>query len=144
MKKDRKVDSISTFVGYEASIDGKIEFKGTIRLDGRLKGSVISEGGTIIVGEKAVVNADVRVGMAIIMGEVNGTVIAGERLEVYPPGRIVGDIESPVVSIEAGGKFNGNCTMKAPELSAPKDGGKARKPLQLDEPDQEKKVVKNL
>lgn len=145
MKKERKVDSISTFLGHDASIEGKINFKGTIRLDGNLQGSITSkEGGTIIVGEKAVVNADIRVGMAIIMGEVNGTVIAGERLEVYPPGRIIGDIQAPVISIEAGGKFNGNCTMKGPEKTALAHERGKQKPLQLNEPDQGKKVLKNL
>jgi cytoskeletal protein CcmA (bactofilin family) len=46
------------------------------------------------------------------MGEVNGSIDAKERIEVYPPGRLGGDIQSPIVSIEPGGIFNGNCVMK--------------------------------
>jgi cytoskeletal protein CcmA (bactofilin family) len=46
------------------------------------------------------------------MGEVNGSIDAKERIEVYPPGRLGGDIQSPIVSIEPGGIFNGNCLMK--------------------------------
>ena len=111
-KRGRKADSISTFLGSQASVDGTIEFQGTIRLDGSVKGKIKSDGGTVIVGEKAVVDAEVFVGTAIIMGELRGTIDAEERIEVYPPGRVVGDIQAPVISIEEGGLFNGNCTMK--------------------------------
>jgi len=111
-KKGKKHDAISTFLGPDASIDGTIEFQGTIRLDGSVKGQIKSGDGTVIVGEKAVVNAEVVVGTAIVMGEVIGTIDAAHRIEVYPPGRISGDIQSPVISIEEGGMLNGNCTMK--------------------------------
>ncbi|MGD2270876.1 MAG: polymer-forming cytoskeletal protein [Desulfobacterales bacterium] len=111
-KRGRKVDSISTFLGSKASVDGTIEFEGTIRLDGSVKGKIKSSGGTVIVGEKAVVDAEIIVGTAIIMGQVQGTIDAEERIEVYPPGRVVGDIQAPVISIEEGGLFNGNCAMK--------------------------------
>ena len=111
-KRGRKADSISTFLGSQASVDGTIEFQGTIRLDGSVKGKIKSNGGTVIVGEKAVVDAEVFVGTAIIMGEVRGTIDAEERIDVYPPGRVVGDIQAPVISIEEGGLFNGNCAMK--------------------------------
>jgi cytoskeletal protein CcmA (bactofilin family) len=111
-KKGNKHDAISTFLGPDASIEGTIEFQGTIRLDGRVKGKIKSGEGTVIVGEKAVVDAEIMVGTAIVMGEVIGTIDAADRIEVYPPGRITGDIQSPVISIEEGGMLNGNCSMK--------------------------------
>ena len=113
MKKEKKADRISTFIGADASIDGTIEFKGTIRVDGKVKGKISSNGGTVVVGEKAAVNAEMFVNVAVIMGEVNGSIDARERIEVYPPGRVGGDIQSPVISIEPGGIFNGSCVMKA-------------------------------
>ena len=116
MKKDRGSDRISTFIGADASIDGNIEFKGTIRVDGSVKGKISSKTGTVVVGEKAVVDAEIHVNVAVIMGELNGMVEARERIEVYPPGRVGGDVQAPVISIEPGGVFNGNCVMrKRPE-----------------------------
>ena len=111
-RKAKKPDSISTFLGPDASVDGTLTFQGTIRLDGRVKGNINSNGGTVIVGEKAFVEAKIKVGIAIIMGQVNGTIDAGDRIEIYPPGRVVGDIQAPVIAIEEGGIFNGNCIMK--------------------------------
>ena len=122
MKKERKADSISTFIGSEARIDGTIDFNGTIRVDGKVKGKITSNGGTVIVGEKASVDAEIFVGIAIIMGEVNGTIEAKDRIEVYPPGMVGGNIQSPVISIEPGGILNGNCTMKLPDGDAAKSG----------------------
>ena len=120
MKKEKNADRISTFIGADASIDGTIEFKGTIRVDGRVKGIISSNGGTVVVGEKGVVNAEISVNVAVVMGEVNGSINARERIEVYPPGRLGGDIQSPIVSIEPGGIFNGNCEMKPNTESADK------------------------
>ncbi len=120
MKTNKRKDSISTFIGPDVSIEGVIEFEGTIRLDGHIKGKIYTSSGTVIVGEKAVLDADVIVDVAIIMGEVNGTVDARERIEVYPPGRVLGNIQAPVISIESGVVFNGSCLMTARTISATK------------------------
>lgn len=112
IKKGKKRDSISTFLGQDTSINGTIEFQGAIRLDGKVDGKICSNGGTVIIGEKAVINADIAVDVAIIMGEVNGSIEAKNRIEIYPPGRVVGNIQAPTVSIEAGVMFNGNFIMK--------------------------------
>ncbi len=118
MKKERKVDSISTFIGAGSIFEGAIEFQGTIRVDGRVSGKISSKGGTLIVGEKASIDADVSVSVAVVMGEVNGTIDAKDRIEVYPPGRIGGDIQAPVFSVEPGGIFKGTCIMKKPDKSS--------------------------
>jgi cytoskeletal protein CcmA (bactofilin family) len=120
MKKEKKIASISTFLGSDSSIEGTIKFQGTIRLDGRVKGKITSNGGTLIVGEEAVIDADIIVGAIIVMGEVSGTINATERLEVYPPGRVNGDVQAAVISIEPGAILNGNCTMKVQTTSAKK------------------------
>ena len=112
MKKDKDIGSIATFLGADSRIEGTVEFQGTIRLDGRVQGKIFSNGGTLIIGEKAVIHADIRVDSIVVMGEVNGTIDAKNRVEVYPPGRVNGDIEAGVISIEPGGVFTGNCRMK--------------------------------
>ena len=118
MKKDKRKDIISTFIGPDVSIEGEIEFQGSIRLDGRIKGRISTDSGTVIIGEKAVISADIFVDAAIIMGEVNGTIDAREKIEVYPPGRIFGDIKAPSISIDSGVVFNGTCLMKSRTISS--------------------------
>jgi cytoskeletal protein CcmA (bactofilin family) len=120
MKKQTKADSISTFLGSDADVDGAVNFQGTIRVDGKVRGKISSNGGTLIVGEKASIDADISVGIVIVMGEVKGTIDAQDRIEVYPPGRVGGDIQAPVISIEPGGVFNGSCSMKSRSASLDK------------------------
>ena len=73
MKKEKNTDRISTFIGADASIDGTIEFKGTIRVDGRVKGNISSSGGTVVVGEKGVVNAEMSVNVAVVISRFPAT-----------------------------------------------------------------------
>ncbi|MGD2029671.1 MAG: polymer-forming cytoskeletal protein [Desulfobacterales bacterium] len=113
MRTAKEPEKINAFFGTGTSIEGTIKFSTTVRLDGNVKGKILGNTGTVIIGEKAVVNAEIIVDVAIIMGEVNGTIEAKERIEVYPPARVVGDIRAPVVLIESGVIFNGNCFMKA-------------------------------
>jgi len=122
MKKEKGSDLISTFIGADASIDGNIEFKGTIRVDGKVEGKISSTGGTVIVGENASVNADVFADVAVIRGDFKGAINAKERIEVYPPGKVEGDIRAPVITIEPGGVFDGECLMKT-------QPGKGAKPV---------------
>lgn len=139
-KKGKSPDSISTFLGPDAEVEGTIKFKGTIRLDGRVKGKIKSEEGSVIVGEKAYVNAEIAVGIAIIMGEVNGTIHASDRIEIYPPGRVSGDIQAPIISMDEGAIFNGNCTMIKAETPQKKKKHLSIKPLSGDRVEEVKKA----
>ena len=111
--KEKGTDPISTFLGVETAIEGAVSFTGTIRLDGKVTGKIESQSGTVIIGEKAVIEADISAGVVIVMGRIKGMVDASSRIEVFPPAQIDGDIQAPVISMDAGVKFNGKCTMKA-------------------------------
>ncbi|MGD8366478.1 MAG: polymer-forming cytoskeletal protein [Desulfobacterales bacterium] len=118
MGKKSSSDSVTTFIGADARIEGTIEFDGTIRIDGMASGRICSKGGTLIIGEGAVVNADIQVDSAILMGEINGTIEATNRISASPPCRVSGDIQAPVVAIDPGVVFNGTCAMKSANITS--------------------------
>jgi len=120
MKKEKKIDAVSTFLGHDAIFDGIINFKGTIRLDGKVKGKVVSDDGTVIIGDKATVEAEIAVETVIIKGSVNGNIQARDRIEAYPPARISGGLQAPTISIDSGVVFNGTCSMENRELKKSK------------------------
>lgn len=113
--KERHADSISTLLGEDARIEGHLDFSGTLRLDGKLEGTLTGPNGTLIVGENAILKAKISVKNAVIMGTVTGTVEALEKIELYPPAKIDGDIVAPKVTIETGAVLNGKCLMTSPE-----------------------------
>ena len=118
LSKDKKrpaaePGTISTLLGRDVQIEGTLNFKETIRVDGHIKGKLMSSQGTVIIGENAVIEADVQVGVAIIRGKVHGRVEAGQRIEIFAPAQVTGDISAPTVTIDSGVVFNGNCQMHA-------------------------------
>lgn len=113
--KERHADSITTLLGEDARIEGLLDFGGTLRLEGKLEGTLTGRNGTLVVGEKAILKADITVKNAVIMGTVTGSVEALEKIELYPPARIDGDITAPKVTIESGAILNGKCLMKTPD-----------------------------
>lgn len=132
MKKEKKYpatdsSTISTLLGKDTSFEGTLSFKETIRVDGRINGKLISSEGTVIIGENAVLDADVQVAVAIIRGQVNGRVEARHRVEIYAPAQVNGDIFTPTLAMDSGVVFNGNCSMKSKteqEISVPQKPAK--------------------
>ena len=135
--------TISTLLGRDTSIEGTMTFKETIRVDGQIKGKLISREGTVIIGEHAVIDADIQVAVAVIRGKINGRVEAKQRIEIFAPAQVQGDISAPTVAIDSGVIFNGNCQMASQRLNELKPPEKLSKAEQPAEP-QGQKVVKNL
>ncbi len=102
--------NLTAFIDEGSEIEGKYAFSGTLMLNGKFKGEITSTD-TLIVGERGVVNASVRVGTAIIDGELVGNVKATERIELKGKARVFGDLEAPVIVVEEGVLFEGHCLM---------------------------------
>jgi cytoskeletal protein CcmA (bactofilin family) len=107
----KKGDEINAFLGRNTDFEGKLSFKGAVRVDGYFHGEIHSEG-TLIVGESAVLESDVYVSRIVVSGEVRGNIVATERIEVHAPGKVFGNIQSPTVVIDEGVSFEGHCRMR--------------------------------
>lgn len=107
----KKKDEINAFLGNHTEFEGKLSFKGAVRIDGHFKGEIFTEG-TLIVGESAVIMSDIHVSHIIVSGEIRGNIIADKRIEINAPGKVFGNIQAPVVVLEEGVIFEGNCSMQ--------------------------------
>jgi len=112
----KKKDEINAFLGKNTEFEGKLSFSGTVRVDGRFRGSIFGDG-TLIVGDSAAIHAEVRVSHLIISGEIQGSLFAAEKIEIRSPGKVFGNIQSPVVVIDEGVVFDGQCRMAKPDGS---------------------------
>ena len=104
-------DEINAFLGKDTEFEGKLSFKGAVRIDGHFKGEIYTEG-TLIVGESAIIQSDIHVSHIIVSGEITGNIMADNRIEIHAPGKVFGNIQSPAVIIEEGVIFEGNCRMQ--------------------------------
>ena len=103
---------ITTLLGRGAAFEGKLTFDGTVRIDGRFKGEVFSDD-TLVIGEGAHVEAEIDIGEVIIQGTVVGNIKAKRSIEIHAPGRVKGDLHTPVLQIDKGVMFEGRSFMEA-------------------------------
>ena len=106
----KKNDKSVTILGQDSSWEGKLNFEGTIRIDGRFKGEIIS-GGNLIIGEEGFIEANIHVAYIAITGEVHGDVTADQRVDIHAPGKVFGNIQAPSVVIDQGVIFEGTTRM---------------------------------
>jgi len=104
-------------LGQGAEFEGKLTFAGTVRIDAKFKGSIITND-VLVVGEHARMEADITCGTVIVYGEVIGNIKAKAAVELHHPAKVKGDIETPTLSIEKGVLFQGQSTMSGAERSA--------------------------
>jgi cytoskeletal protein CcmA (bactofilin family) len=108
-KRPRRSD-LTAFIDEGSEMEGRYTFRGTVMLNGRFKGEISSED-TLIIGERGVVEADIRAGRVQVNGEITGNVRATERIDLKRTARMYGDVEAPVVVVEEGVVFEGHCRM---------------------------------
>jgi cytoskeletal protein CcmA (bactofilin family) len=99
-----------TFLGRGAEFEGKLTFHGTVRIDGHVKGE-ISGDGNLIVGEEALIEADMHASYIVITGEVRGNIIADQRVDISAPAKVFGNIRAPSVVMDQGALFWGETQM---------------------------------
>ncbi|HLE37057.1 MAG TPA: polymer-forming cytoskeletal protein [Candidatus Acidoferrales bacterium] len=110
---DRKKQPTQDWTGFldkGVRLEGTLELAGTFRLDGEVKGNVISEQ-TLILGESAKVEGQIEGNHVVISGRFDGVIFAKGRVEIQPKGVVTGEIHSPCLVIEPGGIFDGRCHM---------------------------------
>jgi cytoskeletal protein CcmA (bactofilin family) len=116
----KNIDKDIQMLGPQAVLEGNLVFEGSLFMNGHAKGTIESRNGAIVVGEDAVLHADISVRSATVNGEIKGTIRATERIELHPPARVYGDLNAPIVLIDAGVIFEGNCMIKPKEDAASK------------------------
>ena len=108
--KKKQKEEINTLLGPGTDFEGKLTFEGALRVDGKLTGEVHSNG-MLIIGEKAIVRAEIQTAVVLVRGEVHGRICAQSRIEAYSPAKIYGDLYSPVLVFGEGVIFEGTSHM---------------------------------
>lgn len=106
---------LTGFLDRGAEISGELRFGAVLRVDGFIRGSVVSEG-ELVIGESGVIEANIEVGSASIAGRIVGMVCAKHRVEIHPSGKVIGDIITPSLTIHDGAVFEGTCHMQGDHL----------------------------
>ena len=114
MSKDYRHAKTTSFLGQGTELEGNLEVRGGLRIDGRLKGHIRS-GSVVTLGETAVVEADIHAEAVISSGRVVGDIHAAEHVELSLPGAVTGSIRTREITLEKGVFFDGSCPTVEPE-----------------------------
>ncbi len=109
-------DEIIAFLGKGTEFKGVISYEGTVRIDGKIEGEVITKG-TLVVGETAQVDAEISAGTVVCGGKITGNINASTKVHLIAPAVLSGSVKTPILIIDEGVKFNGNCDMGKTESS---------------------------
>jgi len=94
-----------------SKISGKLSFEGAIRIDGQVDGEITAKEG-LVIGETAVVTAQIKANSIIVAGKVSGDITASQRLEIRASARVIGNLTSPTLIVHEGAMFEGHCSMQ--------------------------------
>jgi cytoskeletal protein CcmA (bactofilin family) len=104
-------------LGRGARFEGKLSFEGTVRIDARFTGSIVTND-VLVVGEAARIDAEITCGTIVVHGEVNGNIKAKTAVEIHQTGKVRGDLETPSLVIQKGALFQGASKMDPPGAKA--------------------------
>lgn len=92
------------------SITGEVVSSNDIRVDGRVKGKMYSEG-RIVVGENACIEGTLICNDLDLWGKVDGSVYVKNLLSIKSSSTVDGDLHVRKLQVEIGAAFNGTCQM---------------------------------
>ncbi len=101
---------VINLIAKGTKIGGDIISDGDLRIDGELKGNIVSKG-RLVVGDSGAIEGEIRCNSCEISGQVTGKVIVSELLSLKGSSKVLGDIFIGKLSIEPGAVFTGSCQM---------------------------------
>jgi cytoskeletal protein CcmA (bactofilin family) len=98
--------TLNGFLDRGARFEGTLTFEDTFRIDGVLKGKVVTKN-ELIIGDGAAIDAEIHVGRVSVSGNVRGVIYARERVEVHAGARLQAEIHTPSLLVEDGAVIQG-------------------------------------
>lgn len=108
------------YLGSDTIYEGKLSFKGTVRIEGRFTGDIISDG-TLNIGKDAHVQGQIAVGELLLSGHFNGDVVVKRKTVIYSSGVMEGNLHTPTLLTEEGAVIEGQINMRNPPKNASTD-----------------------
>jgi len=111
-KNNNETDGLmNTIIGKDTVINGTLDIKGALRVDGTVKGKIICSD-CVTIGSTGIVEAEIEADTAIIAGRMVGNVVTAEKIELQAKCEMEGDLKTKSLVIEQGAVFCGACNMK--------------------------------
>lgn len=104
-------ETTSTVMSPDIEFVGKLKFKSSLMVKGKVKGTIDAEG-HLIVAPNAVVEASVNAARITNYGAITGSIAARDCVEMKSGAQQTGDVVTPDIMIENGCRLNGAVRME--------------------------------
>jgi len=104
----------TSVIDHGCHAEGRLSFAGAVAMNGKFRGELFSAD-TLFLGAEGEVEAEIQVKVGVISGQVKGNITARERIELSRTARISGNIVTPVLVLEEGASFDGQCKTSGQE-----------------------------
>ncbi|MGB7951049.1 MAG: polymer-forming cytoskeletal protein, partial [Candidatus Binatia bacterium] len=111
MADNNKAENSGAYLGPGTKINGKLHFDGPATIDGQVEGEISGQA-SVTIGQQATINGNVSAISVLVRGKVIADVQAEKRLEIQPPGSVVGDVTTQSLVVGDGAFLEGTVSMK--------------------------------
>jgi cytoskeletal protein CcmA (bactofilin family) len=119
----------SSCISTGTRISGKLDFGEMARIEGEAEGEIT--GDNIEIAPSAVVMARITANRLTVGGQVDGEIVARERIDVLPTARLRCTITTPTLVVTEGAQFDGDCKMPREPASSPQSESHEMKETEL-------------
>ena len=99
------------YLGPGSKASGRLLFEGPTTIEGEIEGEILVHG-NVTIGENAIIRGKINATSALIRGKVTADIQADKKIEIQPPGIVVGDLFTQTLVIGDGAILEGHCTMR--------------------------------
>jgi cytoskeletal protein CcmA (bactofilin family) len=113
--------SVTSVIGSGTVIAGTIVFSGALRVDGEVRGKLLSpagQPGALTVGGKGRVEGEVEVDRVVVDGSVSGKVSASASIVVHSGARVQCELSYGAIEIDPGAVIEGQVSHRVPAAPA--------------------------
>jgi len=101
------VENAPARIGKSVIIRGEVKGSEDLFVDGRIEGTIALSESRLTVGPNAVVAADLTARDVLVLGQVQGNIVATGRVELRAGCELVGDVRALRLAIEDNAVFRG-------------------------------------
>ena len=111
MADGTKPNELGAYLGQGTKINGKLIFAGPTTIEGEVEGEIVAQA-NVTIGQQAVIKGKISASSILVQGKVMADVQAEKKLEIQPPGSVVGDVNTQSLVIGDGATLEGHISMK--------------------------------
>jgi len=105
-------DAHNSIIGEGSIFEGQFYIAGSIRIDGKFEGEIKTDD-TLVVGETGKVKTNIHANNVMLAGTLIGDIHARNEVRLSESGKMLGDINAPVVHLSKGVVMKGNININA-------------------------------